>query len=414
MSGRALAKEIFRAPSPEEYAAELPAQSLYLALQAVGLESGAELLMLATSAQYRVFLDFDLWQGDEMSEEQVWRWLSVLDQEHGLEPLAKFVTTVDQDLLALLVQKYVEAVFPDEPTEQPPEAGFYTPDRGNTWVRILIAEPEKLRIFGKVLALLYETDTERYYQLLAHSGYGTAIELQEEAYQRKCRRLQDEGIPDPETSFHVNSPLNPSSLNLESKAAPETESTSASVSRAVVPLAFGISFPQPLGSALSEICIDDDRQGELESELALIANAAFVAYGIDYNDYDAVRFMLEKIRGAINLGLESLMRRGSADAAHICQSVGLQKLYRVGLFELRALTAAANRAEPGDGVTELIVQAATQPFPDLPKCVGPDGKLLPHVDATETDRRPITHLVELEAAMNALHRSPATESETRS
>src|SRR4051812_29931238 len=131
-----LAKAIFKADVPEEYIRQIPAQSLYMAMKENGLESSAEIIEIATLEQCRLLLDFDVWEKDQFSEAQFWEWLALTDATNSLVIVQKLLKFVDLKLVALLIARYVDVKVLEEPTDEPPGPGSYTPDQGFTWIFI--------------------------------------------------------------------------------------------------------------------------------------------------------------------------------------------------------------------------------------------------------------------------------------
>jgi len=401
MSARNLYREIFRADSPEETVRALPAQSVYLAIRSVGLESSTELLPLISDEQYKVVLDFDLWKGETFSEAHFWNWLQVLDQEPGREALEGFLHTIDARLLGIIIARHVEVEFSEEPTEGPLAPGYYTPDKGSTWLRINLTDPEQHRRLGKLLALTYEGEPELFYQLLAEAGYVTELELEESAFQDKSRRLWDEGMPDQETSYRLNVPVPLKKLESGDPSVPEAERE-----QTVLPLAFSLSNLQPLNNFLGELA--PAHRAAIEAELALIANAGVVHYEVDITEPAELSFLIEKIRGAMNIGLEVLDGKRAGLGKEIYEKFGLQRLYQLGLYELAELRIAAQGANIPEADSRPMLQqlkeAAEEKFPVAPRYLLPDGSIEPQTagDSAAPERRAFTYRRQLEAAKSLL------------
>jgi len=405
LSGRALAREIFRASSPEEFVQQLPSQAIYLAVRGIGLESASEILSLISTEQYKTMLAFDLWSGDQFNEDHFWRWAQIIDQENGNEALSQFLEAVDPRILSLLTARHVRTQFFDEPTDLPPDAGYYTPDRGSTWLKIELTDPDRLRLFGKLLALTFERDPEFFYRLLTETGYITPVELEDDAYGDRCRRVQDEGMPDPERSFHLNTPV--TLVQLERLMEQDHQPNSGTV--AVLPLAFSLSNISPLSGFLSELSVDHHE--ELESELALLANAGIVFYGVDISEPQELSALIERIRGAINIGLERLSRSSKISPRAVYDQFGIQKIYQLGLNELRDLQRLARRASPmteeellaNDLLLAAVYQAALERFPQVPSFVLNDGSIeIRRADVSDVQPKAFTHLAQVEAVARLL------------
>lgn len=371
-SGKALIEAIFQADAPDQFIRTLPSQSLYLALQQTGLENSSELILLGAHEQVRTLLDFDLWHKDEFNEERLWNWLSLGDDEDGLRVLQKVLSCIDLKLIALLIATHVETVSPLEPTEAPPSPGYFTPDKGNTWLLIKLEDPDKHFYLGRLLAMIFETNAEMFYQLLASSGVATNSMLEEEAFQEKQKRLSAEGIPSIEDAAEVNTPISEASLSplIEDK---RTLFSLPNV-HAVTPLIHDRITPQPLSLALA----GHSRKEDLELELTYIMNACFVYFHLDLSEADEISLYADKVKGAINIGLEMGSAHFNLPPEECLQALGLRNLYRLGLkrlFELRAGAAAALKSKKtAEGPGELLLHYAANRFPEVPEFAITDTK----------------------------------------
>lgn len=346
-----LYREVFAATDPEAAARALAAQTVHNLLLETGLESGLELVDLLTPAQYQQVLDFDLWSGDELNEERVYAWLMALEQDGGLEACEKFLTNLDPALLALIVSRRVTVHYSEEKTELPPGPNFFTPDHGSTWLSLGLENTDHYRMLGKALALLFEQDAKRFYQLLATSAASTSVEQEELAFQERCRRLWDLGIPDRETSAAIHRPL--PVAQLKELLATGTDAGLITLHHQPVPaLVYGVERIEPLASILDELrqlprpglSSREAMADEVDGELAFLLNAAIVYSGIDYSDREEVERLLRSVQGALNIGLQVLSQAIGGSTIGPLQQHGLQAAYRLGLAELLPVRLQAQRA----------------------------------------------------------------------
>ena len=381
---RELVRRIYDAPSPESFVRSLPSQAFYMAVQALGLEEARSLVELATREQYRAFLDFEIWEKDAINEENLWNWLQAVDSETSLEPLLKFVGAADRQLLALIVARYVDYLVMDEASEAPPEPLYYTPDHGFTWVRIALQDREKHRLLARLLAVIFQTSPELFYQLLFTSKAATCLELEEELYQRRTKRLFAEAIPDFASAAEVNKKVSAASLTSE-QAAREADKEAPLLTSAVLPLVYEGGLYKLLRDFLRQV-EQAGRLEQVEGELTLLANAGIVYYDVPFYDFGAVRFLLQKIKGALNIGLERLHGLQGGVFLEIYRLAGLRGIYQAGLFELDVLRRRAEKVcalalETAREADKLVLEKARQRFPELPVFLkvaeGGAGKLKP-------------------------------------
>lgn len=364
-NSRNLIKAIFDAESPEQVVRTIPAQSLYVAIRSQGLESSAELLEIATTEQCRLLIDFDCWSRDSFREDHFWEWLAITDATDSLALLQKILRVFDLKLIALMISRYVDAVAFEEPADQPPGPNYYTPDKGRTWLSLKTENREHIFLMNRLLALLFESNTDLFYQILSIPNVATPSELEEESYQEKQRRLASEGIPDNEYAAEVNSPLS-DELLLAAVAQSELRASIEDIS-AVESVIYEGSFAEPLRSLVNQLLYDES----FEIEMTLLLNAAIVYYGVDVSEITQVLQMAEKVKGALNLGLENALKITKRPAIELYKIVGLRSLYRNGLSQLTRLVQRARTIERLDKkdvpeASQIIIQGLLQRFPSMP------------------------------------------------
>jgi hypothetical protein len=350
-----LAKALYKADLPESFIRSLPAQALYLAINANSLESSTEIIGIATAEQLQLLLDFDIWDKDSFSEERFWNWLAISDEDEDLRLLANIVRVTDLKIIALLIARYTDRKVFEEPTDNPPGPHYFTPDRGLTWIHIRLEETERYRLLGKLLAYLYETNPKVFYQLMAVPDVATATDLEEQAFQDKQRRLSDEGIPSPEESAAVNTPL---SLTLARSRLAEPAHTEVSLKlKAIEPIVYQGRGLQPLTDFFNELGKQDATlRDELEAELSLLANAAFVRFGVNFADHDEIIGLIDFVKGTLNIGLELLMKEPNVDAHALYQAFHLRGIYQVGLHPILELHKAAKKLSQAE-LEKLVPEA---------------------------------------------------------
>jgi hypothetical protein len=316
---------------------QLPAQSLYMVMKDQGLSAAAEIFGMATVEQCRLFLDFDAWRGDSLSEESLWDWLGLTDEGDSLELLQKLLKCIDLRLLAILIDRYVEVRVFDDAADQPPGEGFHTPDKGYTWVGIKTEDPHQHFLLARLLALIFESSAELFYQLLATPSVATSSMLEEEAYQDREKRLAAEGVPCAESTAMVHAPLSLAEACSEVQAG--ARRAVIEDVRSVEPLVYESRSTRLFAELFRRL---PDRDG-VELEFSYLMNAAVVRWKVDFCDQERVVLLAEKVKGAINIGLERMVSEGRLSLVEVYEGLGLAKLYRLGLTELMALRRKAQR-----------------------------------------------------------------------
>lgn len=376
-TSRGLLKTIFDSESPELLAKQLPAQSIYLVLKQSGLQSCTDLIDITPIETLRTCLDFDLWEKDRFNEENFWEWLALSDDEDPLKFTQKILRSIDLKLVAYLIVKYVEILMHEEATDQPPGPNFYTPDRGFTWLSVTIEDGTKHFLFTRFLALLFETNAKLFYQLIAVPGVSNLSLLEEESFQERGKRLSAEGVPELDFAQEIHTPLLPHEVQkiIHAPGHHEVINDIAPVSALFYD---NVSVYQPLHSLLSELASHE----EVEAEITLIINASIVFFSIPFYEYEFLLHHVERVKGALNLGLEHSIELGFKSAFDAYDTLGLQKLYRLGLYHLFELRKTAHKIKQDevknfieDKILFSVTAHARQAFPETPLFIGTDGSI---------------------------------------
>ena len=404
---RDLYQAIFDADAPEQMVRQLPAQSLFMVVKERGLESSSDLLGMASLEQCRLLSDFDLWHGDSLSEENLWNWLALTDETDSLELLQKLVKFIDLKLIAILIGRYVDVKVFDEPTEQAPGPGYHTPDKGSTWIGIQTENPDHHFLLARLLALIFESSAEVFYQLLATSSVATVSMLEEEAYIERTKRVAAEGIPEPEVAASVHAPY--SLIEAQRDLHDKTPCVTIEDIRGIEPLVYEARSTRLFGE-LFRVVPDHEA---LEMEFTYIMNAAVVRWGVDFSEQSKVLDLAEQVKGAINLALEKLTKDGSSTVSEAYKGLGLGKLFRLGLTELMALRSkarkvsleTAERFKDADPVLFSALACAREAMPLMPLFLNEDGSVADDEGSLPAGTKPITTLKALATVSSLLDKA---------
>lgn len=404
LNAKQLAKAIFDAELPEGYVKQLPAQSLFMAIQTIGLASSVDILRLITPEQQQLLFDFDFWDKDRFNEDRFWNWLEITDEDEDLILLQNFLRVLDLKLIGILIERYTHTIIMEHPSEAPPAPKYFTPDKGSTWTAINIDDADRHRLFARLLALIFETNPDLYYQVMSIPNVSTPSILEEESFQEKSRRLRDEGVPELDTAHEVHAPIDVERLTQDIKSA-RVVRTRPTLELSITPIVYQSGTVEPLASTITRMASEASHEelSDFESELTHITNSAFVYFGINFSDWDRAVEFTRLVRGALNIGLETLMQQTNHDGISIFRSVGLKPIYRVGMTALKAYNNLAMKVSKTDleklvhepAIFSIIACAREIP-PQLPlflNCDGSyetlDGKLL-------QGHKSFDHVLELE------------------
>lgn len=324
----------------------LPPAQLFFSLKELDDEQIARLLPQVTEEQWAAVLDFEAWERDRLCLPALLGW-----QRHLLdadEPVArKLLRAVEPEVLELAFSKGLLIFARTDNGEFEGDPGdadaFISPDG-----QFLIAfrrGGEQARILHALLARLFEIDPESAALLIQESRFRTRTELEEAAFQNRCRRLEDLGFPDYYDALSVYAPL-ARDLPLTEKPVPGGSSGGGAL-----PVPSGIFQgyrPMLLLQALATVSVDG-RIESLVEELFLLCNKVMAADRIGPGDSDRIRRGLRKVLCGVNLGL-SLWSDDDLDrAVRGIRSHYLAQFFQVGYGALLRLKEQARRQAAAAG-----------------------------------------------------------------
>jgi hypothetical protein len=380
-----------------------------MVIKQLGMSSCCDLIMMASLEQCRLLTDLDLWHGDTLNEEALWEWLALTDEGDSLELLQKILKCIDLKLVAILIGKYVETKVFDEPTDQAPGPGFHTPDKGSTWIGISTDDENHHFLLARLLAMIFETNAELFYQLLATPSVATVSMLEEESFQERTKRIAAEGVPEPEVAAEIHAPL-----SFNEALADLHEQRVHKVIEDVRPVE-PLLYEARSSKLFAELLRRTEDHEVVEMEFTYVLNAAVVRFGVDFSDQEKVLDMCERIKGAINLALEKLVKDSDRTVHDAYRVLGLGKLYRLGLTDILSLRAearkisleAAEAIRESDPVLFSIIACAREPFPCIPACIEDSGTVVETALGLQPGTRPIEGLQALGVIRAALKRAPS-------
>jgi len=351
---------------------------------------------MASREQMQLMLDFDLWSFDTFEESQVWQWLELADTSEDLTILQKTLHSLDPKLIALLISRHLEVIIMEEATEQPPADGFHTPDKGSTWMRSTLEDQHQDFLFKRLLAIVFETSPELFYQLIGIPAVSTPTVIEEEAYQEKNKRLLAEGFPDHDWAAELNAAL---AISMAVQAIESENLVPAIGDLHTVPaFSHGHSIPQPLKGFLDEVGDSED----VQQELTLLCNAALIHFRVPTWEQTQVAMIIEQVRGALNIGLLLLAAATQASFQELLDSLRMRGIYQVGLSRLYPLRNKARKISDEQCEHEppllALISGLRQKLPMLPAYIDSSGLVQETEGKLEQGYRPIETVCDLETA----------------
>ena len=343
-------ERILNASQPTALVHSFPEEDFYLLIQDIGRQDSLPILSLATDKQWEYLLDIDLWVKDRINIKSLTTWLDLLNRA---DPKRCINWMVDRktDLLEYYLHNNIEVKL-REHDQDPGEFGdeFFTHDN-IYYVRLhkspLIVDPEdgealdieeeqQQEFITQLIAGLADFDHIKYQKILLEAANVIPAETEEEAYRRRNVRLAEKGFLPFEEAIRIYQPLKPTDLKTQA----------AKSFRIKLPSPQLIPVPQYsnqvldddnlFARALSQLSTDEDIE-HLQMEFAGLCNQLIAADQKPIPDRNALKEVVKKASGYINIGLERLTgetetpptKQKKYPAAFIRQYL-LSDLFRVG------------------------------------------------------------------------------------
>ena len=343
---------------------------LYYGLQKLEDSEIITLLPHITQEQWTGVLDLDLWSKDEMSTGAFLRLEGFIAGAD--DPVArKLIRAADSELWSLLFKRRlrIHQRIEDE-FEGAPEEGerLETPD--GAFLLILPEDPEESRRLRALVSRLFGLEPELAAILLLEAQVRTSVELEEEGYQNRKRRIETAGFQDYFESLEIYSVLSPDDPLPEKKRESTVELSTLPTLRA------GPASEQLLlFQAISSIAAPADHQLVLE-EFFFVCNKVLSADQASPADQEQVRTSIRKTLTGINLGLDWWSEGNLQEASDGLTRYYLQSFFQHGhsrLMELRQRAQSVSTPPAPGSFEEDFLEALTRPYPLLAEMRG--GKI---------------------------------------
>ncbi|MHB1845240.1 MAG: DUF6178 family protein [Deltaproteobacteria bacterium] len=309
----------------------VPPDELYAYLQEVGLADATEAVRLSSAEQFRALIDLDIWHRDRPDPSRLLTWLRAARGSGGGRYLAK-LRKLDVELFELLIkERLVLHDLTQEP--EPPDSARETFKTFDGYFQIeLPDDPVESNALRQLVTDLYAEDPRWAQRVLTAVRWELTSELEEQAYRWRSARLADIGFPPLEEAASLYARLD--------VALPPPPASLPETPRALPALAAGA--PDFLRRSIALLAPEE--QGRVQAGLAVLANHALVADGVDPSDPTGAREILERVQATLSLGLTEQAQGDPAAAARLLVEVALKRSFQIGFTETLKLQWAAERA----------------------------------------------------------------------
>jgi len=342
---------------------KLAPTQLFFGLLGLDDQQMQRLLPHVTEEQWTAILDLSLWDRDQADIERLLSW-----QRHlcdAPDPVARKLWRATSPLLWELAFAQDLRIF-RRLDEDSYEEGFQeeaailkTPD--DAYLIQLPEDPIKAEIWQTLIPKLYHLEPEQMALLLEEALFRTPIELEEEAYQERCRHLADMGLQDYFEAITIYSPL-PLTADLPLKnRKPETPLTT---------LPDNLNPPSGLLLLQALAGIQDHHLlQQIPEELFFVCNKLISADRVQPDHPEQLREAIRKCLAGLNLGLSLRSRDNVLSAIAALRDYFLLNLFQIGFGRLLELQTRA-RELLSQGLREDLFEQATlealaEPYPKL-------------------------------------------------
>lgn len=369
---------ILDSADPKALVRSLPAEDLYFAIQEIGKADAAPLVQLASPAQFRTFLDLDVWRENAFDAKEALFWLRLARDEDDEAFHAK-LDALNVEVKELLLRGLLK-IYDLEEDGEPPDDVEGTVERTPEG-RFMLVYDEKGAEYAATRRLvdeLYARDPFQAGRLLYAVRWELESELTETALRWRNARLANLGFPSLDEALSLYA-----KVDLKEPLPPPGGLPAARPGFFLAGVLAGSLLDRALAA------LTPDAADRVQLQLVTVLNMALVADRIDFTDLDAVREHAEAVRDTIALGLAELAGGDDPEAAAILlATTAVKRIFQVGFTRTLELQWRAKRL-----VDSLPLRLPHGAF--LPE--SPEGDLLEalllrrpryHTGLDEGERRP--------------------------
>ncbi|SNB46104.1 DUF6178 family protein [Geobacter sp. DSM 9736] len=347
-------------PDAKQVAALMQPQEIYWLVKELGENDAAELLELATAAQYSFMIDMEVWEESALRTDVLLKWLGYL-MEAGEDRLLAQLSSLDLELILLLLKREIAV-------------GGGMGDLVNDEIRladwdhsfdgiyhISFLRSDTARVVGTLLDIIYRHDQPLYLSLMTGVQNEVETELEELCYQFRTGRMADAGFPSREEAVAIYALLNPDHFV-------------AAEDKLLVNEDGAENLPEPLatGDTLLQRALVRVRSSELLRELNYLINNALVAEQASFADGAAIEAVSRRVYGYLNISLEYFAADDEKRAGTILVGERLKRLFQLGHSIVVRLGKRAGTLSSDNYATNKAILGLREKMPRFYRGLDPD------------------------------------------
>lgn len=316
-----------------------PPQEVWLTIQSVGGSDAMTLLQYASPEQVQFCLDVECWSKDRWVSAATFEWVRLI-AACGEDKIAEFFETVDEELLGLLMKRWI-CVYVRVGDEEIADAiAWPRPESPRTLDGSLYFQVDDAQVdqwFRPMLEWYGKRNPELFRHLLLQVTTMSGSEQEELAYQTRARRLSEYGFPEWDEAIAAYRRL---AVN-DFAAIPRRQGPRPSDDPTALlnfPLLLLHDTELLLQKALAGVTIDVREAAA--TELARLTNRVLMADG-HHITLVHTQQALQKVIAYVNLGLEQLSQGDTARAIEVIHDYWLTGLFQIGFSLITELADEA-------------------------------------------------------------------------
>lgn len=359
---------ILHAHYPDKLTQSFSEEELYLIIRELDPEERYELIKYANLPQLIFISDIDCWEKDRLYAKGFLRWLDTL-QNADERRLLGWLVESDYETVVSGFKKIMEVIKPEWEYPSDEVLGdrpYFTLDE----LYFISVEEENLQTVRRAMELLFENHRGRYVAIL-EGMLGELDDLvEEQAFDKREKRLIDKGFPDQETAYQVFKPMTREEFEAYPKkvkpAAPATSKTRAEKTPNYLML--WSSSQMFLDEIAVRLAQESPEEAEsFKEQLAWLANKIIAARGLDFSSERLVREGVDRAKSVLNLGFEILCGRDVEKACQYAREHWIETIFRLACGSLLKLREEAFHLadQYWEGEKKAFIQFLDTPYHEI-------------------------------------------------
>lgn len=353
MLGDAESERLVRAMEPQEF---------FWLVKDIGETDALELLLLASPEQSLFLLDMELWSQWSFSTEKAVEWLNYLLEAEDAQ-FYRLLQTLDFELLQLLLNREITVGGGIGDLSNDEERLTDWDHTFDGTFMITFRNPKHSQVIGRFVEKICRLDNPLYVALMEGVKSDIDLELEDTCFQFRSGRLADLGFPPLDEALAIYGRVRPAAFTLLGDK--EQIPTGGPASALPVPVTGDTSLLQ---RALA--LVDSD---QLYMELNYLINNALVAEDATLADTEALRLIVTRVYGYLNIALETLCGADVHQAGEVLKSEYLKRLFQLGYSLLLELKIRADQLSTDNYAGNKLLSGLKNKRPRFYRGLDPDA-----------------------------------------